>query len=582
LDRQLVYPGQIPLETDLLNTNRNILVSVAKLSGALVGTQTIANGLACTANSPAALNVVVGPGELYSLQNLDGTAYSSLPADTTHQIVKQGILMDAVTLSCPAPVTAGFSINYLIEAAYQDVDTTSVALPYYNATNPSQAYSGPSNTGVSQATQRKGTVVLTAKAGVAATTGTQTTPAPDAGNVGLYVVTVANGQATITSTSISTYANAPFIPSLLKVRQLANSIADPAFGAVSGSDAAASTAAAALAGQEIVFPAGTWPMSTTPTITGPHTLTAKVGAQFSGSGATALGFYTGAGQAQGQQIQMNTSGSDAANQYFRRNANHSGGTVGFVSANLRADTYVTNAGATNFEWALVGTVTNSATGGQNVGVVGYGFKTGTSVGPTFGGNFGHFETTAINNPTNGSVGCEIDNASNGTDSNGMRVILDCVAFRQAPAGAATTVTYGVRVSNAKDGANTSITNAFFVGNSDGSLINVGVAFDCGSATLSTGALRMPAGAPILFDKPGSNQLLYDGTGLYYKSGGVSASRLNADGSIQFGGASLITKITGSVATTASAGINGAPPSQVSGYLNATISGTAVKIPYYAN
>jgi hypothetical protein len=582
MDLQIIYSGQIPLETDLLNTNRNVRVALGKLSGALIGTQTVANGLACTANSPAALNVVVGPGELYSLQNLDGTAYSSLPADTTHQIVKQGILMDAVTLSCPAPVTAGFSINYLIEASYQDVDTTSVALPYYNATNPTQAYSGPNNTGVSQATQRKGTVVLTAKAGIAATTGTQTTPAPDAGYVGLYVVTVANGQATITSTSISTAPNAPFIPSLLKVRQLANSIADPAFGAVSGSDAAAATAAAALAGQEIVFPAGTWPMSTTPTITGPHTLTAKVGAQMSGSGATALGFYTGAGQAQGQQIQMNTTGGDAANQYFRRNANHSGGTVGFTSACVRADTYVTNAGATNFEWALVGTVTNSATGGQNVGVVGYGFKTGGSVGPTWGANFGHFETTAINNPTNGSVGCEIDNASNGTDSSGMRVILDCVAFRQNPSGAATTCTYGVRVSNAKDGANTSIGTAFMVGNSDGSLINVGVAYDCSGATLSIGALRMPSGAPILFDKLGNNQLSFDGTGLYYKASGVSASRLNADGSIQFGGSSMITKLTGAVVTTASAGISGAPPAQVSGYMVASVSGTTVKIPYYSN
>lgn len=211
MDRQIVYPGQIPLETDLLNSNKYAMVAVAKLAAAVLGTSTLVNGLACVPTGPASLQVVVNPGEMYSIANIDATAYSSLPADTAHNILKQGISLDDVLLTCAAPGTAGQSVNYLIQAAYQDLDTGSVTLPYYNASNPSQAWSGPGNSGTPQATARKGVISITAKAGVAATTGTQTTPAPDAGYTGLWVVTVANGQTTITSGNISQAANAPFI-----------------------------------------------------------------------------------------------------------------------------------------------------------------------------------------------------------------------------------------------------------------------------------------------------------------------------------------------------------------------------------
>lgn len=222
MDRQIIYPGQIPLETDLLNTNRNTMVAMAKLAKAMFGTGTMVNGLSVGPSSPAALTVQVGAGEIYSLQNLDGTAYSSLAADTTHQIMKQGIALDAVTLGCAAPGTAGFSINYLIQATFQETDGTPVVLPYYNASNPSQAYSGPNNTGASSNTVRACKAVVTAKAGTAATTGTQTTPAPDSGYVGLAVVTVANGQSTITAGNISVYSGAPVLPAPLTTGRLIN------------------------------------------------------------------------------------------------------------------------------------------------------------------------------------------------------------------------------------------------------------------------------------------------------------------------------------------------------------------------
>lgn len=211
MDRQIVYPGAIPLETDILNTNKYAMLGLSKLAAALLGTSSFLNGLACTPDSPASLHVKVAAGEIYSLQNIDGSAYSSLAADTTHSILKQGIALDTVLLSCPAPATAGHSINYLIQVAYQDIDGGAVVLPYYNASDPENGYAGPNNSGVAQNTIRRGACVVAVKAGVSATTGSQTTPSVDSGYVGAYVVVVANGQTTITSPNISTYSGAPFI-----------------------------------------------------------------------------------------------------------------------------------------------------------------------------------------------------------------------------------------------------------------------------------------------------------------------------------------------------------------------------------
>ena len=212
MDRQTIFPGQIPLETDLLNTNRNAMTAIAKLAAAMFGTGAVTNGLAVTQTTVASMQVSVAPGEIYALANLDGTAYSSLPADTTHQIMKQGISLDAQLLTLAAPGTAGFSVNYLIEATFSETDTTPVVLPYYNASNPSVAYSGPANAGTTNNTKRQGLVTLVAKAGTAATTGTQTTPAPDSGYVGLAVVTVAYGASSITNSNISAYYAAPSLP----------------------------------------------------------------------------------------------------------------------------------------------------------------------------------------------------------------------------------------------------------------------------------------------------------------------------------------------------------------------------------
>lgn len=212
MDRQIVYPGSIPLETDLLNTNKYAMIGLAKLAAAMMGTTTYLRGLTCTPSSPASMVINIARGEIYSVQNVDSTAYSSLAADTTNTILKQGIVLSSTAFTLTAPTTAGQSINYLIQVAYSDTDSGATVLPYYNAANPSVAYSGPNNSGAAQNTVRSGVCTVALKAGVAATTGTQTTPSVDTGFTAAWVITVAQGATTVTAANISVAPNAPFLP----------------------------------------------------------------------------------------------------------------------------------------------------------------------------------------------------------------------------------------------------------------------------------------------------------------------------------------------------------------------------------
>jgi hypothetical protein len=230
MDRIIVYPGAIPLETDILNTNRFAMNAFGKLAKAVFGGNTALFDFPASATVPATLSVNIGAGQIYSLQPVDATAYSSLPADTVDTLVKQGLQWSTKRLSCPAPTTAGFSINYLIEIGYLDVDTQETVLPYYNSSDPAQPFSGPNNSGASQATVRQGVASVQVKSGIPATTGSQSTPSPDAGYVGAYVVTVAYGQTTITANDISVAPGAPFLTPGLVANALTTPSGDLRYG----------------------------------------------------------------------------------------------------------------------------------------------------------------------------------------------------------------------------------------------------------------------------------------------------------------------------------------------------------------
>ncbi len=211
MDRNIVYPGSIPLDTDILGLNRSAMVGIAALTAAVLGTNVVVDGLSCIPTAPASLTVNIGPGSITQLSTLEANAYGSMAADLTDEIVKTGINLQSLSFALTAPVTSGQSVNYLIEAAFAESDSVPVVLPYVNAANPNLPFSGPANSGTAQNTKRIQRVQLQLKAGAAAAAGTQTTPAVDTGWVGLYVISLNYGQTTITAANISVMANAPFL-----------------------------------------------------------------------------------------------------------------------------------------------------------------------------------------------------------------------------------------------------------------------------------------------------------------------------------------------------------------------------------
>ncbi|MBX5454331.1 MAG: hypothetical protein K6U10_10380 [Acidobacteriia bacterium] len=212
MDRNIVYPGAIPQDTDILNINRNVMVALGALIQMCVGTNTIADGLACTATSPASMTVNVGPGSIIAWEPLDSNAYGSLAADTADSIMKMGINLSTTPFTLSAPTTAGQSVIYLVEAAFLEEDTDPVVLPYYNAANPSQPFSGPNNSGTAQNTMRIQRVQLQVKAGASATTGSETMPSPDPGYIGLWGILVNYGDTSISQSRIFQIPNAPVVP----------------------------------------------------------------------------------------------------------------------------------------------------------------------------------------------------------------------------------------------------------------------------------------------------------------------------------------------------------------------------------
>jgi hypothetical protein len=211
MDRQIVYPASIPLDTDFLTQNRNAMVALGILAKAVLGTGTIVDGLSCQPTAPASLSVTVGAGTVTQFGAVDSLAYGSLAADTADQIVKMGINLQATTFTLSAPTTPGQSVIYLVEASFSGSDATPVVLPYVNAANPAQPYSGPGNSGAAQNTQRIERVQLQLKAGAAANTGTETAPAIDSAWSGLYLITVNNGQSAITAANIAAHPASPFL-----------------------------------------------------------------------------------------------------------------------------------------------------------------------------------------------------------------------------------------------------------------------------------------------------------------------------------------------------------------------------------
>lgn len=214
MDRVIVYDGALPQTTDVLLTNKFGMNGLSFALRAALGNGTVVHGLSCTPGG--GMTVTIGAGSIYALDNVDGTAYGDLGTDF-NTILKQGILYAPLNLTIVNTLPPGFSQVFLVQAQLTDIDSGNAVLPYYNAANPSQPFSGPNNSGTSQFTTRTCVTTISLVAGQAAPTGSQVTPNAQTNNVGLYTITISNSTVTISSGLIATLPTAPFFPNLPEI-----------------------------------------------------------------------------------------------------------------------------------------------------------------------------------------------------------------------------------------------------------------------------------------------------------------------------------------------------------------------------
>ena len=209
MDRLIVYPGAIPLDTDLLNIQRNAMVALGYGLQAALGSSVVFDGLIATPG--AGMTIEVGPGCIVSMGDVDATAFGSLAADTT-SLMRIGINRGTTQLTLTAPTTAATDQKWLIVAQLSELDADPVVLPYFNAATPTIPWSGPSGSGGVQPTQRQQSVALQMIPGVPAATGAAATPALSGGWIPLYVVSVSSGMTSVPAANITLATGAPIIP----------------------------------------------------------------------------------------------------------------------------------------------------------------------------------------------------------------------------------------------------------------------------------------------------------------------------------------------------------------------------------
>lgn len=209
MDRQIVYPGSIPLDTDLLNVQRNTLSALGAFTQSVLGSSPVADGLACSP-SGSGFSVVIGAGTLSMSVALDQTPFGSLPTINS-AVVKTGVIVTPTTILLGTTPDQSMVLSWLIQATLTEIDDQPLALQYWNASNPSIPFSGPANSGSAQNTRRRTQLVITTKASSPIPVGTFAPPSPDPGFVGLYGVTTWIGKSSITQDDIHALPAAPIL-----------------------------------------------------------------------------------------------------------------------------------------------------------------------------------------------------------------------------------------------------------------------------------------------------------------------------------------------------------------------------------
>lgn len=180
---------------------------------------------------------------------------------------------------------------------------------------------------------------------------------------------------------------------------------------------------------------------------------------------------------------------------------YTGGTAGVVRAS-HYNVGTVGSGVVDYIWLGMDKLTNNATGGQNVARYMQALKN-SGAGPTWATVSEARDTSNTSNPTSGLVAHEVDLFVNGTDSLNQRVATDYVFGKHNSGGAAAEFGYGIRFAAyggvAGDATikkavyfNTA-TYTTFIGSAPGAVVTDGIDF---SATTFTGSVWKSSGLTI--------------------------------------------------------------------------------------
>lgn len=197
MDRQVVYVGAIPLDTDQLLQTRNTMVALGYLAKMTIGDNAgFADGFGCTPG--AGLTVVVAAGSMTLPTTIDVNSYGALPSDGD-PLIKIGINTGSTIVPLPS---VG---DLIISGGVVETPSGSIPVGYYNATNPGQTLIGPGGNGQAQATVIQQRVVFVVTAPTTIPTG----------YLPLWHVSIPAGSTSISASMISVAPNAPFITTKL-------------------------------------------------------------------------------------------------------------------------------------------------------------------------------------------------------------------------------------------------------------------------------------------------------------------------------------------------------------------------------
>jgi hypothetical protein len=297
------------------------------------------------------------------------------------------------------------------------------------------------------------------------------------------------------------------------------------FGAVGDGvtdDTAAFLAAytACIPNGSIFVPPGNY-LLTAP-LAGAKVVTWKADGAFNSNGTTPLtlpGIYSTNFEKRKLIRQTTTTATDYATVEIQRVCSHTGGTPGTVNQGLRVTSFVP-AGVTDYEWAIVGVVDNSSSGGEPTAIYAQGIRR-SGGGPTWALVAEHRDESGSANPTTGAVAQELDVWANGTDSNNVRVGQDIVIGRPTgvnATGAGCEAAWGSRIT-AKNGsaAEGRVKKGYSVE------LSCDIAFDSSAATVATGGcgFRMAAGQRLSFTATNDRYFTWNTGELQWHVGGAT-------------------------------------------------------------